>query len=66
MVFSSLNKPPKIAYIPTPEGIRAKYQYFTEANIDRLRSAGYIGQFTPLEIGVKRYVEYLLSNDPYL
>ena len=66
VVFSSLNKPPKIAYIPTPEGIRAKYQYFTEANIDRLRSAGYISQFTPLEIGVKRYVEYLLSNDPYL
>ena len=65
-VFSSLSKKPKITYIPTPEKIRDKYQYFTEANMDRLHSAGYNRKFTALEIGVEQYVQkYLISTDPY-
>jgi ADP-L-glycero-D-manno-heptose 6-epimerase len=52
--------------VPTPEDIRDKYQYFTEAKMTRLRDAGYNGQFTPLEVGVARYVkDFLASADPY-
>lgn len=65
-VFAALDKKPKINYIPTPENIRDKYQYFTEANMSRLRAAGYTTESTTLEDGVKRYVqEYLLADDPY-
>ena len=65
-VFAALGKEPDIEFIPTPENIRDKYQYFTEANMDRLRSAGYNGGSTSLEEGVKRYVQdYLMADDPY-
>jgi ADP-L-glycero-D-manno-heptose 6-epimerase len=65
-VFAALDKKSKISYIPTPENIRDKYQYFTEANMDRLRAVGYNGGSTSLEDGVKRYVQdYLLAADPY-
>ena len=50
--------------MPTP--LRGQYQSFTEANIARLRAAGYSGQFTPLEEGVRRYVQdYLTQPDRY-
>jgi ADP-L-glycero-D-manno-heptose 6-epimerase len=66
VVFCSLDKKPNIVYIPTPKEIRSKYQYFTEANMNRLYSAGYRGKYTSLETGVKKYVvEYLKSTDPY-
>ncbi len=56
-----------IEFVPTPETIRAKYQYFTEAKMKRLRAAGYDKPFTPLEVGVARYVrDYLQAEDPYL
>lgn len=56
----------KVEFIPTPEDIRDKYQYFTQANMTRLRDAGYGGQFTSLEDGVARYVrDYLSTDDPY-
>lgn len=56
----------KVEFIPTPEDIRDKYQYFTQANMTRLRDAGYDGQFTSLEEGVARYVrDYLATDDPY-
>jgi ADP-L-glycero-D-manno-heptose 6-epimerase len=65
-VFSSLDKKSDIIYIPTPENIRDKYQYFTEANMDRLRLAGYTSKSTSLEEGIKQYVtKYLLLTDPY-
>jgi ADP-L-glycero-D-manno-heptose 6-epimerase len=65
-VFSALERDPVIGYIDTPEAIRDRYQYFTEARMGRLRDAGYGGQFTPLEEGVRRYVqEFLNSEDPY-
>jgi ADP-L-glycero-D-manno-heptose 6-epimerase len=64
--FAAVGKAPAIAYVDTPEVIRDKYQYFTEARTDRLRAAGYSGQATPLEEGVRRYVQdYLATADPY-
>ena len=49
-----------------PEALRGKYQYFTEAPMDRLRRAGYPGQATPLEEGVRRYIQdCLATDDPY-
>lgn len=65
-VFKALDKKPAIKYIDTPRKIRDKYQYFTEARMDKLRQAGYPHQFTPLETGVDEYVKaYLLSDTPY-
>ena len=64
--FAAAGKTPSIAYVDTPEAIRDKYQYFTEAKMERLRAAGYPGQATPLEEGVRRYVQdYLATPDPY-
>ena len=56
-VFGALGREVAIDYIPTPENIRDKYQYFTEAPMDKLRSAGYTTPFTSLEDGVTRYVQ---------
>jgi ADP-L-glycero-D-manno-heptose 6-epimerase len=65
-VFTALDKPTKINYIPTPEGIRNKYQYFTEANMDRLKNAGCNVATKSIEQGVKCYIEdFLLAADPY-
>ena len=65
-VFAATGKPSKIAYIDMPAEIRDRYQYFTEARMDRLRAAGYAKPFTPLEEGVARYVrDYLSADDPY-
>jgi ADP-L-glycero-D-manno-heptose 6-epimerase len=55
-----------VDWIDTPADIRDKYQYFTEAKMDRLREAGFSRTFTSLEDGVKRYVQQFLSKpDPY-
>jgi len=65
--FAALNRKPNIEYVETPESIRDKYQYFTEAKMDRLRAAGYDKPFTSLEDGVMDYVQnYLVKDDPYL
>jgi ADP-L-glycero-D-manno-heptose 6-epimerase len=45
-----------------PEAIRDRYQYFTEARMDRLRQAGYRAPFTSLEDGVAGYVAWLKAN----
>ena len=58
-VFASLGKTPNIRFVPTPEAIRERYQYFTEAKMARLISAGYKKPFTELEDGVKRYIDRL-------
>ena len=66
-VFAAAGKPSKIAYIDMPPEIRPRYQYFTEAKMERLRAAGYTAPFTPLEDGVARYVrDFLAAKDPYL
>ena len=65
-LFATLERPPEINYIEMPEGIRERYQYFTEARIARLRAAGYKKPFTTLEAGVETYVrDYLNQPDPY-
>lgn len=52
-------KEPKIEYIPMPPALRRKYQYFTEANMSKLRGAGYDIPATSLEDGVKNYIQQL-------
>jgi len=65
-VFQALSLDPDISYIPTPEDIRDKYQYFTEANMAKTIEAGYQLGFTELEDGIRDYVEnYLLKNEYY-
>ena len=64
--FAAAGKEPSIAYIDMPEVIRDRYQYFTEASMVRIRAVGFNGQSTPLEEGVRRYVQEFLSKpDPY-
>jgi ADP-L-glycero-D-manno-heptose 6-epimerase len=64
--FSALQRAPKIEYVPMPETLRGRYQYFTQASTDRLRAAGYQAPFTPLEESVVRYVQgFLEREDPY-
>lgn len=58
-VFNALSIPENISFIDTPEDIRDKYQYFTEANMSKLRSIGYDEKFYGLEEGVKDYVSQL-------
>jgi len=64
--FAAAGKSPKVEYVDTPLSIRDKYQYFTEARMERIRAAGWSGQSTPLEEGVRRYVQdFLMQADPY-
>jgi len=65
-VFAALDKKPKIKFIEMPEAIRDKYQYFTQANISRLRTAGYKAPVTSLEDAVKDYVRNYLAPDKRL
>ena len=69
-VFSALKKKPVFKFIEMPETIRDKYQYFTQANLLRLRGAGYAAPVTSLENAVRDYVcKYLLPDkrlDPSL
>jgi len=52
----------RIEFIKFPEELRGKYQTFTQANLENLRSVGYEKDFTPIEIGVKKYTEILNST----
>jgi ADP-L-glycero-D-manno-heptose 6-epimerase len=62
-IFKSLNKTPNIEYVDLPEHLREKYQYFTEANMGKIKKAGYNAPITSLEDGVTDYVKnYLLSK----
>jgi ADP-L-glycero-D-manno-heptose 6-epimerase len=63
--FNALAKPVQINYIDTPIDIRDKYQYFTEANMAKLRSVGYAKPFHSLEDGVKDYVQNYLMKGLY-
>jgi ADP-L-glycero-D-manno-heptose 6-epimerase len=65
-VCDAAGKPRAIEFIDTPEMLKGQYQSFTEAPMDRLRAAGYSGQFTTLEDGVRRYIQdYLAAVDRY-
>jgi ADP-L-glycero-D-manno-heptose 6-epimerase len=61
-VFAAMGTPPKIEFIEIPAPLREKYQYFTQADTRKLRSAGYTKAFTPLEQGVAAYVEFLKTR----
>jgi len=63
--FKALGKASAISYIDTPEDIRDKYQYFTQANMQKLKAVGYTKQFTTLESGVKDYVQHYLIDKNY-
>ncbi len=64
-VFSSLQMEKSISFIDTPQDIRDKYQYFTEATMDKLEKIGYDKGFRPLEEGVRDYVTNYLSESKY-
>jgi ADP-L-glycero-D-manno-heptose 6-epimerase len=64
--FKAMNVTESISFIDTPIDIRDKYQYFTEANMTKLRSIGYSKPFTTLESGVEDYVKnYLIGSKIY-
>ncbi len=65
-LFNAVGKPVKIEYIDLPENLRKKYQYFTEANLSKIKSAGYNKQTTTLEDGVNDYVKNYLLRSLYL
>jgi len=60
-VFRAMDKKPDIEFIDTPADIRDKYQYFTEATIDKIRRIGYSKPFYSLEAGVEDYVRNYLG-----
>jgi ADP-L-glycero-D-manno-heptose 6-epimerase len=65
-MFAAMKRAPRIEYVDMPEAIRGQYQYFTQANIGRLRAAGYNAGFTSLEDAVGRYVpQFLDRQDRY-
>ncbi|AOS83505.1 ADP-glyceromanno-heptose 6-epimerase [Chlorobaculum limnaeum] len=65
--FDAMERPVSIEFIDMPETIRDKYQYYTCAECDHLRQAGYTGRMTPLEEGVRDYVQnYLGKTAPHL
>jgi len=63
--FLAMSKEPSISFIDTPADIRDKYQYFTQANMSKLISAGYSRQFYSLEDGIADYVGNYLMKKAY-
>jgi len=61
--FHALGKGPNIKYIDMPEKLRGKYQYYTQADMQKLRDMGYNKPFASVEEGVKDYVQNHLSKD---
>jgi len=61
-MFAALGRPANIEYIDMPEAIRGQYQYFTQAEVENLRRAGYNSGFTTLEDAVARYVTQFLDR----
>jgi len=64
-VFNSLGLPANIIFVDTPADIRDKYQYFTEADMHKLKAAGYSNDFHSLEDGIKDYVANYLATHSY-
>ncbi len=63
--FAGLDKEAKIVFIDMPEDIRDKYQYFTEANMRKLKAAGYTDEFFSLERGINDYVRNYLAKENF-
>ncbi len=62
-VFTSLKLDTNITFVDTPVDLRGRYQYYTEADIHKLRNIGYAKDFTELEEGVERYVSDFLVEE---
>jgi len=65
-LFTACERAEAIEFIDMPTALQGKYQYFTEARMQRLREAGYTRSFTSIEAGVADYVQrFLAQDDPY-
>ncbi len=64
-VFKAMGRPAEIVFVDTPADIRDKYQYFTEADMGKLRAAGFDQAFVSLESGVEDYVQNFLVKKAY-
>lgn len=66
-IYAALGRNADIRFIPMPDDLKGRYQYFTEARMDRLRGAGFEHPPTALEDGVRSYVRDVLTNaeDPF-
>jgi len=65
-VFAAVDAPEQVAYVDMPLDIRDRYQYHTQADMQRLKMAGYKVPFTPLEVAVADYVQGYLQSQRYL
>jgi ADP-L-glycero-D-manno-heptose 6-epimerase len=65
-VFTATDQKPKIEYVPMPDSIKDQYQYYTQADITKLKNAGYKKQTTKLEEAIKDYVQNYLETNSYL
>ncbi|NVK83160.1 MAG: ADP-glyceromanno-heptose 6-epimerase [Cytophagia bacterium] len=63
--FKAMGVEENISFIDTPEDIRDKYQYFTEARMTKLKEIGFSQEFTSLEDGVSDYVKHYLNSGEY-
>jgi ADP-L-glycero-D-manno-heptose 6-epimerase len=64
--FTAAEMEPKINYTDMPEDLKGKYQYYTQADMTKLRAAGYTAPFTELEEGVRKYVQnFMTQSDQY-
>ncbi len=62
-IFTALGREPKVDFIDMPEALRGKYQYFTKADVAKLRASGYVRPMTPLAEAVRDYVQgYLVTG----
>jgi ADP-L-glycero-D-manno-heptose 6-epimerase len=66
ILFKAMNKPVNIEYIDMPEIIKNKYQYFTQAKMEKLFDAGYDKPISSLEDGINDYVKNYLIEEKYL
>jgi ADP-L-glycero-D-manno-heptose 6-epimerase len=65
-LYQAVGRPMSVDWIDIPEGVRDRYQYFTQADMSALRAAGYDRAFLSVEEGVRDYVQgFLATGDPY-
>ncbi len=64
--YAALGQEPRIEFIPMPDALAGKYQYFTQADMSKLKAAGWLRQPLPIEDGLRRYFQdFLTQPDPY-
>ena len=65
-LFAAMERPSDIEFIPMPEAMRDRYQYFTQADVGRLRATGYTAEPTSLSRAIADYVQQYLAHDKRL